>query len=293
MVELCRTVEEARAFIRRVRDQDKTLALVPTMGFLHDGHLSLVRTARGQSDVVAATIFVNPLQFGPDEDFTRYPRTFEHDCELLAAEGVALVFAPSTEQMYPAGAVTFVEVTDLGEKLEGSSRPGHFRGVTTVVNKLFNITQPDLAFFGQKDAQQVIIIRRMVRDLNLDVRVVVCPIVRERDGLALSSRNTYLDPPQRKSATVLHRALMRVQTMADTGERDAHALAEAGRQVIAEESLARLDYLEVVNPETLDAVDDVARGALVLVAAYLGKTRLIDNLVLHGVGTSQGPNLSD
>src|SRR5512142_1933394 len=291
-MKIVKTIDEARSAFRAARRDGKRVGLVPTMGALHAGHLSLVRTARAQSDVVAATIFVNPLQFGPSEDFTRYPRTFERDCELLAAEGVALVFAPATEQMYPTGAVTYVEVTALSEKLEGRSRPGHFRGVTTVVNKLFNITQPDLAFFGQKDAQQVIVIRRMVRDLNLDVRLVVCPIVRETDGLALSSRNAYLDPQQRRAAPVLHRALMRIQTLADTGERSAQRLAEAGRQVIAEEALARLDYLEVVDPETLDPVEDISCGALVPVAAYLGTTRLIDNIVLHGVGSSQGPNLS-
>jgi pantoate--beta-alanine ligase len=279
------------ACTQRKRD-GRRLGLVPTMGALHDGHLSLIRGARAQSDVVAVSLFVNPLQFGPNEDLAKYPRSFERDCQLLEAEKVDLLFAPSDEDMYPAGAITFVTVEGLSEKLCGRSRPGHFRGVTTVVAKLFHIIEPDLAFFGQKDAAQVAILRRMVRDLNFPVRIVVCPIVREKDGLAMSSRNAYLDPQQRRQALVLYRALMRVQTMADTGERSAATLAEAGKQVMAEEPGARMDYFEVVNPETLDAVADISHGALVAVAAFVGKTRLIDNVVLHGAGEARGPNLS-
>ncbi len=297
-MKILRTVDEARAACQQVKREGKTLGLVPTMGALHEGHLSLVRCARAQSGVVAASIFVNPLQFGPNEDFNRYPRAFERDCQLLEAEGVALVFAPTAEEMYGAqfgnaahSASVFVEVPGLSDKLEGKTRPGHFRGVTTVVSKLFHILDPDVAVFGQKDAQQAIILRRMVRDLDMPVRLVVCPIVREPDGLALSSRNAYLDPPHRKAATVLHRALMRVQTLADTGMRDGVRLAEAGRQVIAEEPLARLDYLEVVDPETLDPLSDISRGALVVAAAYLGTTRLIDNTMLYGAGEARGPNL--
>ena len=252
------------------------------MGALHEGHLSLIRAARTQSDVVAVSLFVNPLQFGPNEDLAKYPRTFERDCQLLEAEKVDLLFAPSNDDMYPPGATTFVTVEGLSEKLCGRSRPGHFRGVTTVVAKLFHIVEPDLAFFGQKDAAQVAIIRRMVRDLNFPVRIMVCPIVREKDGLAMSSRNAYLDPQQRKQALVLYRALMRVQTLADTGERSAAQLIEAGKQVMADEPGARLDYFEIVNPDTLEAVDDISRGALVAVAAFVGNTRLIDNVVLHG-----------
>jgi pantoate--beta-alanine ligase len=259
------------------------------MGALHDGHLSLIRAARAQSDVVAVSLFVNPLQFGPKEDFSKYPRTFERDRQLLEAEKVDLLFAPSNEDMYPAGATSFVTVEGLSEKLCGRSRPGHFRGVTTVVAKLLHIVEPDSAFFGQKDAAQVAIIRRMVRDLNLPVRIIVCPIVREKDGLALSSRNAYLDPQQRKQATALYRSLMRVLTMADTGERSAARLMEAGKQVIADEPGVRLDYFAIVNPDTLDAVDDISRGALVAVAAFVGSTRLIDNLVLHGAGEAAGP----
>jgi len=292
-----RSVAEAQTACAHARAEGKRLGLVPTMGALHDGHLSLVRSARAQCDVVAVSIFVNPLQFGPNEDFTRYPRTFEQDCGRLEASGVGLVFAPSPEEMYgppeQRATSTFVEVPGLSDKLEGRTRPGHFRGVTTVVSKLFHIIAPDFAFFGQKDAQQAVIIQRMVRDLNLPVRVVVCPIVREADGLAMSSRNVFLEPPQRRAAAVLHRALMRVQTLADTGERDAAKLAAAGRQVIAEEPLAHLDYLEVVDRETLDPVDTICRGALVVTAVYLGGTRLIDNVLLHGVGQSQGPRMSE
>ncbi len=274
------------------RREGRRIGLVPTMGALHEGHLSLVRAARAQSDVVAVSIFVNPLQFGPSEDLAKYPRTFERDRQLLEAEKVDLLFAPSNDDMYPAGAVTFVTVEGLSDKLCGRSRPGHFRGVTTVVSKLFHIVEPDLAFFGQKDAAQVTILQRMVRDLNLPVRIIVCPIVREKDGLAMSSRNSYLDPRQRRQALVLYRALMRVQTLADTGERSAAKLSDTGRQVIAEEPAVRLDYFEIVNPQTLDPVDDISRGALVAVAAFVGPTRLIDNLVLHGPGQAAGPNLS-
>ena len=258
----------------------KRLGLVPTMGALHEGHLSLVRAAREACDLVAASIFVNPTQFGPNEDLAKYPRSFERDCEMLGREGVELVFAPSVEEMYPAGAVTWVTVEGLSERLDGRSRPGHFRGVTTVVAKLFHVVEPDAAFFGQKDAAQVAIIRRMVRDLNLAVEIVVCPIVREADGLAMSSRNAYLDAEQRKSALVLNRSLQRVQALVAAGEKDVDKLRAAGREEVARERSVRLDYFEVVKPETLDPVDDISRGALVAVAAYVGTTRLIDNVVL-------------
>ena len=250
------------------------------MGALHEGHLSLVRAACAASDVVAASIFVNPTQFGPNEDLAKYPRSFERDCELLQREGVQLVFAPATDEMYPGGAVTWVTVEGLSEKLDGRSRPGHFRGVTTVVSKLFHIVEPDAAFFGQKDAAQVAIIRKVVRDLNLPVEIVVCPIVREPDGLAMSSRNAYLDTPQRKQALVLHRSLDRVQKLADAGERDAAKLIAAAREEFAAEPSVRLDYFEIVDPATLDSISTAARGALAAVAAYIGNTRLIDNVLL-------------
>ena len=272
--------EDMQRFGRSVRRSGKRLGLVPTMGALHAGHLSLVKAARGQSDCIAASIFVNPLQFGPNEDFSKYPRTFERDCQLLEAEKVDVLFAPNVEAMYPEGAKTTVEVADLSERLDGRSRPGHFKGVTTVVSKLFNIVQPDVAFFGQKDAAQVAVIRRMVRDLNLDVQIVVCPIVRENDGLAMSSRNSYLDPQQRKQALVLYRALTRMQFAADQGERNVQTLIDTGKQVVAEEPGAKLDYLEIVDPDSLEPVTDLSRTALVAIAAWVGTTRLIDNILL-------------
>jgi pantoate--beta-alanine ligase len=269
-----------RAASRAARRGGQRAGLVPTMGALHEGHLSLVRAARAGSDVVAASIFVNPTQFGPNEDLAKYPRSFERDCQMLEREKVDVVFAPSVEQMYPVGAVTWVTVEGLSEKLDGKSRPGHFRGVTTIVSKLFHIVEPDRAFFGQKDAAQVAVIRRMVRDLNLPVEIVVCPIVREPDGLAMSSRNAYLSPEERKRALVLQRSLERVRKLVEAGQRDAKTLAAAGREEFSKESAVRLDYFEIVNPETLDSVPDISRGALVAVAAYVGVTRLIDNLVL-------------
>jgi pantoate--beta-alanine ligase len=272
--------DEMQRFSRSVRREGRRLGFVPTMGALHAGHLSLVKAARGQSDCVAASIFVNPLQFGPNEDFSKYPRTFDRDRQLLEAEKVDVLFAPKVEAMYPAGAKTTVEVAELSERLDGRSRPGHFKGVTTIVSKLLNIVQPDLAFFGQKDAAQVAVIRRMVRDLDMNVQIVICPIVREPDGLAMSSRNSYLDPQQRKQALALYRALTRMQFLADRGERSIASLIEAGKQVIAEEPGAKLDYLEIVDPDSLETVTDLSRGALVAIAARIGTTRLIDNLLL-------------
>ena len=268
-----------RATSLELRHSVKRLGFVPTMGALHQGHLSLVRAAREATDVVAASIFVNPTQFGPNEDLAKYPRCFERDCELLETEGVDLLFAPSVEEMYPSRAVTWVTVEELSNKLDGRSRPGHFRGVTTVVSKLFHIAEPDIAFFGQKDAAQAAIIRRMVRDLNLPIEIVVCPIVREPDGLAMSSRNAYLHPEQRKSALVLHRSLTRVQELIDRGEVSADVLAAQGRNEFAAEPSVRLDYFEIVNPDTLDPIEDISNGALIAVAAYVGSTRLIDNFL--------------
>ena len=282
-MKICATIEEMRAASRAARGAGKRLGFVPTMGALHAGHLSLVRAAKTSCDVVAASIFVNPTQFGPNEDLAKYPRSFERDCELLEREGMELLFAPSVEELYPPGSVTWVTVEELSGKLDGRSRPGHFRGVTTVVAKLFHIVEPDAAFFGQKDAAQVAVIRRMVRDLNLPVEIVACPIVREGDGLAMSSRNAYLDAQQRKQALVLHRSLMRVQQMAEAGEQDAAKLVAAGREEFDGESSVRLDYFEIVNPETLEPVADVSGGALVAVAAYVGSTRLIDNILLGKV----------
>jgi len=277
---ICDTIEDIRAACRAARRGGKRLGFVPTMGALHEGHLSLVRAARASCDAVAASIFVNPMQFGPNEDLAKYPRSFERDRELLEKEGVELLFAPSVEEMYPAGAVTWVTVEGLSSKLDGRSRPGHFRGVTTVVAKLFHIVEPDAAFFGQKDAAQVAIVRRMARDLNLPVEIVACPIVREPDGLAMSSRNAYLDPQQRKQALVLHRGLLQVKKSWEEGEREAGKLLTVGRDELSAEKSVRLDYLEIVDPDSLVPVENTAGGALVAVAAFVGLTRLIDNLVL-------------
>ena len=279
-MKIATTIAEMRAICRSAKPGGKRLGLVPTMGALHAGHLSLVHAARSRSDVVAASIFVNPTQFGPNEDFARYPRNLEDDCAILEREGVELVFAPSVQEMYPAGLVTRVTVDGLSDRLCGKSRPGHFCGVTTVVAKLFHIIEPDFAFFGQKDAAQHAIIRHMVRDLHMPVSVEVCPIVREPDGLALSSRNAYLDPEERKSALVLHRSLMRIQKLFESNERGSAKLIEAARQEFATEPVARLDYFKIVNPDTLEPVPDVSTPSLVAVAAFVGKTRLIDNVVL-------------
>jgi pantoate--beta-alanine ligase len=279
-LKLLTTIHEMQGATRAVRQAGPRLGFVPTMGALHEGHLSLVRAAKASCDLVAASIFVNPTQFGPTEDLAKYPRSFELDLQLLEREGVELLFAPSVEEMYPAGAVTWVTVEGLSDKLDGRSRPGHFRGVTTVVAKLFHIVAPDAAFFGQKDAAQIAIIRRMVRDLDLPVEIVVGPIVRESDGLAMSSRNAYLSPEQRKQALVLHRSLMRVDSLVKAGGRTAAKLIAAAREEFEAENSVRLDYVEIVNPDTLDPVDDISRGALAAVAALVGSTRLIDNLLL-------------
>src|SRR5579863_2004965 len=241
-MKIWKTIEEMRSASSAARREGKRFGFVPTMGALHEGHLSLVRAAKAKSDLVAVSIFVNPLQFGPTEDLAKYPRSFERDRESLEKEAVDILFCPAAEEMYPAGAVTYVTVEGLSEKLCGRSRPGHFRGVSTVVAKLFHIVEPDLAFFGQKDAAQATIIRRMVRDLNLPVEIVVCPIVRDPDGLAMSSRNAYLSPQERKSALILHRSLTVVKNRFDQGERNATNLIAAGKQLLSKEAGVRPDY---------------------------------------------------
>jgi pantoate--beta-alanine ligase len=288
-MKIVRSIEQMRAASRELRRAGKRLGFVPTMGALHAGHLALVRAARAQFDAVCVSIFVNPTQFGPKEDFSKYPRPFERDRELLEAEKVDLLFYPAVEEMYPPGAESWVEVAEMSGRLDGKSRPGHFRGVTTIVSKLFHAVEPDAAFFGQKDGAQVAIIRRMVRDLDLDVRIVVCPTVREPDGLALSSRNAFLSAEERKRALVLARALSRIQFHADKGERRAAELVRIGKDVMAEEPEVKLDYFEIVSPDTLEPVDDVSKGAMVAVAAFVGPTRLIDNLILFGTGNARGP----
>jgi pantoate--beta-alanine ligase len=250
------------------------------MGALHEGHLSLVRESKSQCDLTVVSIFVNPLQFGPTEDFSKYPRTLERDAAMLQELGVDWLFVPAVAEMYPQGAKTSVEVADLSARLDGGSRPGHFRGVSTVVCKLFEIVRPDRAFFGQKDAAQVAVLRKMVRDLDMDVEIVVCPLVRESDGLAMSSRNAYLNRDQRRQALVLSRSLQQVKSAIDGGERDAEKLAGIGIQAIASEPGARLDYFAIVDAETLEPVVTVSRGTLVAVAAWVGTTRLIDNILV-------------
>jgi pantoate--beta-alanine ligase len=278
-MQVCKTVVEMRA-ARRDAKRTGVLGLVPTMGALHEGHLSLVLAARSRCEVVAVSIFVNPLQFGPTEDFAKYPRNFEQDAAMLERAGVDLIFAPSADEMYPQDATTYVTVEGLSDRLCGRSRPGHFRGVTTVVSKLFHIIEPDFAFFGQKDAAQLAIIRKMARDMNFPTEIVGCPIVREVDGLAMSSRNRYLSADQRKTALVLHRSLVRVKSLYEKGHSKTADLISAATEVFATEPLARLDYFEIVDAETLEPQPDAAPGALVAVAAFVGSTRLIDNIVL-------------
>jgi pantoate--beta-alanine ligase len=280
---ISKTIAETRAAVRELRAAGRTVGLVPTMGALHAGHVSLVRAARKQCDAVVVSIFVNPTQFGPNEDFAKYPRTWDSDCALLEREGVELVFAPGAEEMYPVGASTFVEVECVSDRLDGASRPGHFRGVATVVAKLFHIVAPDKAFFGQKDAAQVAVLRKVVRDLNFDLELVVCPTVREADGLALSSRNRYLSAEERGQALVLSRALRRVEERIAQGVLESAALIREAQEMLAAEAgvRVRVDYLRIVDPSSLEDVADVCGGALVAVAAVVGTTRLIDNVVIE------------
>jgi pantoate--beta-alanine ligase len=256
-----------------------TVGLVPTMGYLHEGHLSLIRRARQECDQVAVSIFVNPTQFGPQEDLAKYPRDLQRDMKLIEPY-TDLLWTPTPEIMYPAGYQTWVEVEAMTRPLEGAMRPGHFRGVTTVVAKLFNSVQPDKAYFGQKDAQQAAVIRQMVQDLNFPVEIVVCPIIREPDGLAMSSRNVYLDPQQRQAATVLSRSLREAQQAYDNGVRDAGMLRQIMKDVLATESLAHVQYVSCADYETLEELTEVKRKALLSMAVFVGKTRLIDNWVL-------------
>jgi pantoate--beta-alanine ligase len=277
---IAKTIAEVRAAVAKLRGDKKCIGLVPTMGALHEGHLSLVRAARAHCSAVVVTIFVNPTQFGPKEDFAKYPRTFDEDCALLEKEAVDVVFAPEAAEIYPPGASTVVEVAGISDRLDGVSRPGHFVGVATVVAKLFNIVQPDHAFFGQKDAAQVAVLRRMVRDLHFNLELIVCPIVREADGLAMSSRNRYLSVDERQQALVLRRALRRVEAEVAAGVVESQPLIDAGLAVLADEPEIRVDYFSIVDPGTLEDVPDVTAGALVAVAAGVGLTRLIDNVLI-------------
>ena len=282
---ILRTVAELRRWSRALRVAGgNTLGLVPTMGALHAGHAALIRAARASSTHVAVSLFVNPTQFGPNEDYARYPRAFEADCALAAAEGADVLFAPTAEELYPNGPnSTFVEVPTLSDRLDGQSRPGHFRGVATVVAKLFIAAEPDRAYFGQKDAAQVAVLRRMPGDLLLATEIVVCPIVRDADGLALSSRNAYLTPAQRTQALILNRAVRHVESLVAQGERRASMLLASAHGVFAAEPSEpefRIDYIVLVNAATLEPVDTAIPGTLFAVAAWVGSTRLIDNAIL-------------
>jgi pantoate--beta-alanine ligase len=285
-MEILHTVAELRLWSRANRqnfnnDQGGAIGLVPTMGALHEGHASLIRAARKSCGQVAVSIFVNPTQFGPNEDYARYPRTFDADCALANSEGADVIFAPTVEELYPAGTATFVEVEGLSNRLDGAARPGHFRGVATVVTKLLIAAEPDRAFFGQKDAAQVAVIRRMVKDLRLAAEIVVCPIVRESDGLALSSRNAYLNPDERAHALTLSQAVRKVEALVARGERRSGALIAAAREIFAAEPAVRVDFVELVDWATLLPVETAAPDTLFAVAAWVGAIRLIDNTILR------------
>ena len=278
---IAKTVSEVREQVKTWKREGLTIGLVPTMGYLHEGHASLVRAADAQCDRVVASVFVNPTQFGPGEDLASYPRDFDHDCALLKECGADMVFHPEPEDMYAPDFCTWVDMDVLTEELCGKSRPIHFRGVCTVVTKLLNIAAPDKAFFGQKDAQQLAVIKRMVRDLNMDVEIVGCPIVREEEGLARSSRNTYLSAEERKAALILSRTIALGQKLVQEGEKDAKALVEAMKRNIESEPLARIDYVEAVDGINMQPVDKLEGSVLVAMAVYIGKTRLIDNFILE------------
>jgi len=286
-MEIIRTISWMKETVQQARADNHVIGFIPTMGALHEGHISLIRRARTECSRVYASIFLNPTQFGPNEDLSKYPRTFAADVEKLTAAGVDVLFAPDAKGIYPAEFRTYVTVEGLSDRLEGQSRPGHFRGVATVVLKLFEIVQPHFAFFGRKDAQQVRILQQMASDLNLNTEIVVCPIVREADGLALSSRNAYLNSEERRAATVLYRSLSEAQTEVDAGIRDALQLQTAIRRILSSESLARVDYAEIVDAGTFEPVLRIsARSVYALLAVHVGKTRLIDNLLIEAAADS-------
>ncbi|MBA1334632.1 MAG: Pantoate--beta-alanine ligase [Firmicutes bacterium] len=280
-MEVIKTKNELRKLLERERQKGKSLGFVPTMGFLHKGHLSLMERARRENDVVAASIFVNPTQFGPGEDYGTYPRDLPRDIRLARSAGVDYLFVPEADEMYPDNSITFVDMEGLTDVLCGASRPGHFRGVMTVVTKLFNIVKPDRAYFGQKDAQQVLIIKKMVKDLDMDIDIVEMPIVREEDGLAMSSRNSYLTASERKSALVISRSLSDARDSIKEGENRAGFIKEAIRREISTEQNASIDYIEIVDAETLKPIERIKGGVLIAVAVRIGKTRLIDNIKLE------------
>jgi pantoate--beta-alanine ligase len=279
-MKLYKKINSIQKEIARLKREGKKIGFIPTMGYLHEGHLSLMRKARKENDIVVISIFVNPTQFGPREDYNRYPRDLNRDLKLAREVGVDIVFYPSVEEMYPSKYRTYVEVEELSDLLCGKSRPGHFRGVTTVCTKLFNIVQPDVAYFGQKDAQQAIIIKQMVRDLNFPLKIKVLPIVREKDGLAMSSRNVYLSSQEREEATVLYQSLKTAHQMVKTGIKDAGRIKRQVKNMISEKATARIDYVEIVDLEDLKPVRTIDKPALLALAVWFGKARLIDNTIL-------------
>ncbi|HIE43771.1 MAG TPA: pantoate--beta-alanine ligase [Candidatus Omnitrophica bacterium] len=267
--------------IKELRRRGNTIGFVPTMGFLHDGHISLIKEARKETGVVVLSIFVNPTQFAPGEDYNRYPRALEWDRKISEKEEVDIIFAPAPEDMYPEGYSTYVEETHLSRILEGESRPSHFRGVTTVVLKLFNIIQPDISYFGQKDWQQAIIVKRMVRDLNIDTEIKILPTIREKDGLALSSRNTYLKGEERNSATILFHSLMEAKRLIEEGEIEPAEVSRRMEEMIQKEKFAKVDYIQIREPETLETVEKIKGRVIILLAVWIGKVRLIDNMIIE------------
>jgi pantoate--beta-alanine ligase len=287
-VETIRTIAWMQEAARKVRVEGRIAGLVPTMGAIHEGHLSLVRRAQRDCSPVVVSVFVNPAQFGPKEDFTKYPRTLEADTAKLAAAGADILFAPEPADVYPAGYRTYINVEGLSERLEGRSRPGHFRGVTTVVLKLLEIAQPHFAYFGRKDAQQARIVRQMTHDLNLDTEIVVCPIVREADGLAISSRNVYLKPKERRAATVLHRALEAAREEIAAGTQDALQLQAVMRRILDAEPLATTDYAEIADADIFEPVTRVSRACYALLAVFIGAARLLDNMLIEPASDSSG-----
>lgn len=274
------TVEQVREEVKKWRQQGLTVGLVPTMGYLHEGHKSLIDKAVAQNDKVVVSVFVNPIQFGPTEDLATYPRDLERDAALCEDAGAALIFHPEKEDMYFDDFCTYIDMDGLTKGLCGKTRPIHFRGVCTVVGKLFNIVHPDRAYFGQKDAQQLAVVRRMVRDLNFDLEIVGCPIIREEDGLAKSSRNTYLSEEERQAAVILHKGLVKGEEMVRAGEKDVKKVLNAITEIIESEPLARIDYVEAVDFDNIETIDTIEGSVLVAVAVYIGKTRLIDNFIV-------------
>jgi len=274
-------IKEMRSVVKALKSQGKIIGFVPTMGYLHEGHLSLIRESIKKMDSTVVSIFVNPTQFEPTEDFKGYPQDMKRDSEILEEEGVNYLFAPEAEEMYPEGYKTYVEVCDFQDRLCGRSRPGHFRGVCTIVLKLFNIVNPDFSFFGQKDAQQAVILKKMVQDLDLEVKIEVLPIIREEDGLALSSRNAYLNTEERSAALVLSKSLGEAQKMIEKGERDAESIIRRMKEIVKGEPLARIDYIEIVDMDDLNPLTSIRKKALVALAVFIGKIRLIDNVIVH------------